>query len=71
MRQPPGLAQLTACVGRAAGDDEADGSGTAAAFVETAKSYPRIIGNQHQWMLKAALDEPSIEQKLDSNRRAG
>lgn len=40
----------------------------AAAFVETAKSYRRITGYRHLWMLKAYLDahEPVAEMQMAS-----
>jgi putative transposase len=43
----------------------------AAGFVETEKSYRRIMGYQQLWMLKASLDEPMQDQALASKRKAG
>ena len=43
----------------------------AAAFVETQKSYRRIMGHQQLWMLKAHLDEPKDAQEVAQNRRTG
>ena len=36
----------------------------AAAFVETEKSYRRIMGHQQLWMLQAHLDENASEKEL-------
>jgi len=43
----------------------------AAAFVETEKHYRRIMGYEHLWVLKAALDEPADEKETAKKRRAG
>jgi len=43
----------------------------AAAFVETEKSYRRIMGHAQLWMLKAHLDEPVDEDNVADSRKAG
>ena len=39
-------------------------SWTAAAFDATSKGFRRIMGYEHLWMLKAALDEPAKDREL-------
>lgn len=43
---------------------------TAAAFEAVSKGYRRIMGHQHLWMLKAALDEPAKDHALVQGARA-
>jgi hypothetical protein len=40
----------------------------AAALVETEKHYRRIMGYEHLWVLKAALDEPADEKETAKKR---
>ena len=44
---------------------------TAVAFDAIAKGFRRIMGHKHLWMLKAALDEPSRDQSLVDQAKAG
>jgi transposase-like protein len=44
---------------------------TAVAFDAIAKGFRRIMGYKHLWMLKAALDEPSRDQSLVDQSKAG
>lgn len=44
---------------------------TAASFAATEKNFRRIMGHQHLWMLKAALDEPSRDAQLVQEIKAG
>ena len=37
---------------------------TAASFAASEQNFRRIMGHQHLWMLKAALDEPQQDQQL-------
>src|SRR5215218_8037026 len=41
---------------------------TAASFDAASKGFRRIVGYEHLWMLKAALDEPSRDRPLFSKR---
>ncbi len=43
----------------------------AVAFDAMAKGFRRILGYEHLWMLKAVLDEPSRDQSLVDQARAG
>jgi len=43
----------------------------AVAFDAVSKGFRRIMGYKHLWMLKAALDEPSRDQSLVDQARAG
>ena len=43
----------------------------AVAFDEVSKGFRRIMGYRHLWMLKAALDEPSRDQSLVDQAKAG
>jgi transposase-like protein len=43
----------------------------AAGFVETEKNFRRIMGYQQLWILKAALDEPTENQELATERKVG
>ena len=44
----------------------------AAASLEAAsKNFRRIMGHQHLWMLKAALDESQTNDKLAQEAKAG
>jgi hypothetical protein len=45
--------------------------GAAVAFDAVAKGSRRIRGYKHLWMLKAALDEPSRDQSLVDQAKAG
>ena len=44
---------------------------TAVAFDAISKGFRRIMGYKHLWMLKAALDEPSKDQSLVDQAKAG
>lgn len=44
---------------------------TAAAFDAVSKGFRRIMGYQHLWMLKAALDEPCKDKDLVDRAKAG
>lgn len=44
---------------------------TAAAFDAASKGFRRIMGHQHLWMLKAALEEPVKDQSLVQQAAAG
>ena len=44
---------------------------TAASFAASEKNFRRIMGHQHLWMLKAALDEPQQDQQLAQQIKAG
>lgn len=44
---------------------------TAAAFDAVSKGFRRIMGYEHLWMLKAALDEPSKDKDLVDRAKAG
>ena len=44
---------------------------TAAAFDAASKGFRRIMGHEHLWMLKAALDEPARDQSLVQQAVAG
>jgi len=44
---------------------------TAAAFEAASKGFRRIMGHEHLWMLKAALDEPARDQSLVQQAVAG
>jgi hypothetical protein len=41
---------------------------TAAAFDATSKGFRRIMGHEHLWMLKAALEEPAKDRSLVRRR---
>jgi transposase-like protein len=43
---------------------------TAAAFAATEKNFRRIMGHEHLWMLKAALDESPTDQQLAQEMKA-
>jgi hypothetical protein len=43
----------------------------AVAFDAVSKGFRRIMGNKHLWILKAALDEPSRDQALVDQAKAG
>jgi hypothetical protein len=43
----------------------------AVAFDAISKGFRRIMGYKHLWMLKAALDEPSRDQSLVDQAKAG
>ena len=43
---------------------------TAAAFDAATKEFRRIICNEHIWMLKDTLDEPSRDQSLVNQAKA-
>ena len=44
---------------------------TAAAFEAASKGFRRIMGHEHLWMLKAALDEPARDRSLVQQAVAG
>jgi hypothetical protein len=44
---------------------------TAVAFDAIAKGFRRIMGHEHLWMLKAALDEPARDRSLVQRAVAG
>jgi transposase-like protein len=44
---------------------------TAAAFDAAAKGFRRIMGHEHLWMLKAALEEPARDRSLVQQAAAG
>lgn len=44
---------------------------TAAAFAAAEQNFRRIMGHEHLWMLKAALDEPDRDQHLVEQMKAG
>ena len=44
---------------------------TAAAFDAASKGFRRIMGHEHLWMLKAALDEPARDRSLVQQAVAG
>jgi transposase-like protein len=44
---------------------------TAAAFDAASKGFRRIMGHEHLWMLKAALDEPAKDRSLVQQAAAG
>lgn len=44
---------------------------TAAAFAAAEKSFRRIMGHQHLWMLKAVLDEATNKHQLAEEMKAG
>jgi putative transposase len=44
---------------------------TAAAFDAASKGFRRIMGHEHLWMLKAALDEPARDRSLVQQAAAG
>lgn len=43
----------------------------AAAFDAASKNFRRIMGHEHLWMLKAALDEPALDARLVQETKAG
>lgn len=43
---------------------------TAASFAASEQNFRRIMGHQHLWMLKAALDEPQQDQQLAQPMKA-
>jgi putative transposase len=44
---------------------------TAAAFDAASKGFRRIMGHEHLWMLKAALEEPARDRSLVQQAAAG
>jgi hypothetical protein len=44
---------------------------TAAAFAAASKGFRRIMGHEHLWMLKAALEEPAKDRSLVQQAAAG
>jgi putative transposase len=44
---------------------------TAAAFEAASQGFRRIMGHEHLWMLKAALDEPARDRSLVQQAVAG
>lgn len=44
---------------------------TAAAFAAASKGFRRIMGHEHLWMLKAALEEPARDRSLVQQAAAG
>ena len=44
---------------------------TAAAFDAASQGFRRIMGFEHLWMLKAALDEPARDRSLVQQAVAG
>jgi hypothetical protein len=43
----------------------------AAAFEAASENFRRIMGHQHLWMLKAALNEQTHDQQLAQETKAG
>ena len=44
---------------------------TAASFEAASKNFRRIMGHEHLWILKAALEEPAKDQQLVQHATAG